>query len=64
MTAPYEVSYALDRLDDAIKFAQAEGDFGPAAKWLLNLRDAIRQEEETPAEHLLDIYCVRYAGCN
>lgn len=63
MTAPYEVSYALDRLDDAIKFAQAEGDFGPAAKWLINLRHAI-SEEETEAEHQLDIDCVRYAGCN
>lgn len=91
MTAPYEVSYCVKRVKDALEAFEIERDpdhLVSMRKWLKNLQDAIdfemaediptveayrREdaihdqhllEEETQAEHELDVNCIVNAGCN
>ena len=39
----YDISYSLDRMQDAIEFAQVEGDLTHVGKCLGDLKDSIRE---------------------
>jgi len=41
---PYELNYALRMLRQALDFAEAEGDFAPARRWVNGVERAIKAE--------------------
>lgn len=44
--ANYDLDYALSRLRDAIDYAETDGDFTPARKWVNEVEKSAKEEKE------------------
>lgn len=49
-TPTYDLNYALSCMRDAIDYAEMDGDFQPARKWLNELEKSIKSSMSVSAE--------------